>query len=118
LRLAVLDCSDDHNAPMRLANPEVIWASDETSVYGEGSPNAPEVYADVTRPASVTVRFLDEAGAQQEQTFDGLWATSVQHQIDHLDGKLFFDRLKPVKRRMIIDRLTKAKRAAKRAGAA
>ena len=115
LRLAVLDCSERGDQPVRLANPEIIEVSTETRRHREASPNAPGFDADVSRPAMVELRFLNAGGEVEERRFEGLWATSAQHQIDHLNGKLFFDRLGPVKRRMIIDRLSKAKRARARA---
>ena len=102
LRVAVVDCSDSKDLPVRLANPVLLSVSDETQTIREGSPNLPGVWAEVTRPARVVIGFLDADGAGQERSFEGLWATSVQHQIDHLDGKLFFDRLGPVKRQRLL----------------
>jgi peptide deformylase len=112
-RLIVLDCvKGDAEAPRPLAmfNPEVIAHSDETNVYEEGCLSIPEVYADVTRPAEVTVRWIDPNGASQQETFSGLWATCVQHEINHLDGKLFIDYLKPLKRQLITRKMVKLKR--------
>lgn len=117
-RLIVLDCVKEEGAeprPMAMFNPEVIRASDELNVYEEGCLSIPEQYAEVTRPAEVAVRWLDRDGNLQEQEFDGLWATCVQHEIDHLDGKLFIDYLKPLKRQMITRKMQKLKRERARA---
>ena len=111
LRVAVVDCSDSKDLPVRLANPVLLSVSDETQTIREGSPNLPGVWAEVTRPARVVVGFLDADGAGQERSFEGLWATSVQHQIDHLDGKLFFDRLGPVKRQRLLAGWRKGRKA-------
>ena len=76
----------------------------------EGSPNLPGLADKVTRPASVEVRYLDETGAEVTRAFEGLWSASVQHQIDHLDGRLFFDRLPPLRRRRLLEKHRKATR--------
>ena len=110
LRLAVLDCSEGKDQPVRLANPVLVAASSKMQTYGEGSPNLPGLYGDVTRPDWVEVRFTDETGATQERRFTELWSTSVQHQIDHLEGMLFFDRLSSMRKRKILDAHRKAKR--------
>lgn len=118
-RLIVLDCEKDETAPPKptvMFNPEVIAASDETNTYEEGCLSIPDQYAEVTRPAEVTVRWLDRDGALQEQDFGGLWATCVQHEIDHLDGKLFIDYLKPLKRQLITRKMQKLKREKAREG--
>lgn len=107
LRLAVVDASQTRDARIRLANPEVIDASAIMNTHEEASPCLPGVSAKVARPRGVRVRYLDEAGALQERDFVGLEATSVQHQIDHLDGKLFFHRLSKVKRDMLLRRARK-----------
>ncbi|MEL6677350.1 MAG: peptide deformylase [Pseudomonadota bacterium] len=107
LRVAVLDCSTAADTPIRLANPEILHASEILRDHEEASPNIPGLSAKVTRPRAVTVRFLNAEGEVKEQDFVGLWATSVQHQIDHLDGKLFVDRLGPVKRKMLLAKHTK-----------
>lgn len=101
-RLAVVDCSENHDAPLRMANPEVLHASTKLRTHEEGSPNMPGLWANVERPRAITARFMDEYGGVVEQDFVGFWATSVQHQIDHLNGKLFVDRLSPVKRKMLL----------------
>jgi len=112
-RLIVLDCIKEEGAaprPLAMFNPQIVAASDETNVYEEGCLSIPEIYADVTRPEVVTVRWMDVNGAEQEETFDGLWATCVQHEIDHLDGKLFIDYLSPLKRQLITRKMVKFKR--------
>ncbi len=117
-RLIVMDCVKEEGAeprPMALFNPEVTWASDETNTYEEGCLSIPDQYADVERPAEVRVRWLDREGKAQEEQFDGLWATCVQHEIDHLNGKLFIDYLKPLKRQLITRRMVKLKREKARA---
>jgi len=99
-RLAVVDCVGE--APVRMANPEVLHASVKLREHEEGSPNLPGLFAKVERPRAITARYLDEHGGVVERDFVGLWATSVQHQIDHLNGKLFIDHLSPVKRKMML----------------
>jgi len=113
LRLAVVDCSDTHDQPIRMANPKVLHASAKMREHEEGSPNLPNVWAKIERPRAVTVEYMNEAGDMVERDFVGLWATSVQHQIDHLNGKMFFDHLGLVKRKML---LAKAAKIAKRKG--
>jgi peptide deformylase len=112
-RVIVMDCQKDADAtpePMVLINPEVVWTSEATSVYDEGCLSIPEQYAEVTRPAEVEVAWLGLNGKPQRERFDGLWATCVQHEIDHLDGKLFIDYLGPLKRQMITRKMQKLKR--------
>ncbi len=109
LRLAVVDGSTERGRAVRLANPEVIHASIEDREHEEASPNLPGVSAKLKRPRAVTVRYLDENGMINRRDFVGIEATSVQHQIDHLDGKMYFHRLSKVKRDML---LRKAKKGA------
>jgi len=111
-RLIVMDCArkEEEPAPMALINPQVTWASDEMNTYSEGCLSIPDQYEDVTRPAKVKVRYLDLDGKPQERPFDGLWATCVQHEIDHLNGKLFIDYLSKIKRSMITNKMKKLKR--------
>jgi len=112
-RLIVLDCEKEEGVepkPLVMFNPEIISASDETNVYEEGCLSIPEQYGDIERPAEVKVRWLDLDGNLQERDFDGLWATCVQHEIDHLNGKLFIDYLKPLRRQMITRKMMKLKR--------
>jgi peptide deformylase len=107
LRLAVVDAASGQAPPIRLANPEIVEASAEMRVHDEASPCLPGVSARLKRPRQVSVRFLDPGGASVTRDFEGLAATSVQHQIDHLDGKLYFDRLSRMKRDMLLKRAQK-----------
>jgi peptide deformylase len=107
LRLAVVDCSDARGQAVRMANPEVLHASVQLREHEEASPNLPGVSALIQRPRAVTVRFLNAEGLTEERDFIGLWATSVQHQIDHLAGKMYFDHLSPLKRKMLIAKAAK-----------
>tara|TARA_R110002094_G_scaffold35997_3_gene48458 strand:- start:2118 stop:2636 length:519 start_codon:yes stop_codon:yes gene_type:complete len=112
-RLIVLDCvkkEGDTPRPLVMFNPEVIASSEETNVYEEGCLSLPDLFADVTRPEIVDVTWMDPDGRPQQETFDGLWATCVQHEIDHLNGKLFIDYLKPLKRQMMTRKMVKLKR--------
>jgi peptide deformylase len=105
VRVVVLDVAkkDDPPAPLFLANPEIVWASPEMSVYEEGCLSIPEYYEDVERPARVRARYLDRDGASCEMLAEGLLATALQHELDHLDGVLFIDHISRLKR----DRVTK-----------
>jgi peptide deformylase len=117
-RVIVMDCVKDEGEapnPMVMFNPEVLQGSDEMNVYEEGCLSIPDQYAEVERPKMVKVGWLDINGNPQEQEFDGLWATCVQHEIDHLNGKLFIDYLKPLKRQMITRKMQKLKRERARA---
>lgn len=107
LRLAVVDCSAERGQAVLMANPEVLHASAQPREHQEASPNLPGVSALIARPRAVTVRFLNAAGAVDERDFVNLWATSAQHQIDHLNGRMFFDHLSPLKRRMLIAKAQK-----------
>ena len=112
-RVLVMDCAKEDDAtpePMVLINPEVVWTSDARNVYEEGCLSIPEQYAEVERPSEVEVTWIDVDGKARRERFDGLWATCVQHEIDHLDGKLFIDYLKPLKRQMITRKMQKLKR--------
>ena len=106
-RLAVVDASAGRGEAVRMANPEILHSSIELREHEEASPNLPGVSAKVKRPRAVTVRFLNEAGEIEERDFVGLWATSVQHQVDHLNGRLYFDRLSKVKRDMLLRKARK-----------
>ena len=110
-RVIVVDVANSDSkekpAPLLMANPEVIWASEELSSYNEGCLSLPEQYADVERPASVRVRYLDRAGTKQELDAGGLLATCIQHEIDHLNGVLFVDYLSRLKRGMVMKNLKK-----------
>ncbi|MEO9780724.1 MAG: peptide deformylase [Sedimentitalea sp.] len=109
LRLAVVDGSSERGKAVRLANPEILHASVELREHEEASPNLPGMSAKIKRPRALTVRYLDETGVITRRDFVGIEATSVQHQIDHLNGRLYFDRLSKVKRDML---LRKAKKLA------
>lgn len=107
LRIAVVDASDTRGQVVRMANPEILHSSIELRPHQEASPNLPGVSAVVKRPRAVTVQFLNEDGAAEQRDFVGLWATSTQHQIDHLNGKMYFDRLSKVKRDMLLRKARK-----------
>ena len=112
-RMLVMDCIKDENAtpePMVLINPEIVWSSETLNVYEEGCLSIPEQYAEVERPAEVEVKWLGLDGKDRRERFGGLWATCVQHEIDHLNGKLFIDYLKPLRRQMITRKMQKLKR--------
>ena len=96
--------------PFYFANPEIVWCSEEMAVYTEGCLSVPEFFDDVDRPARCRVRFLDYHGKQQEREFDGLLATCIQHEMDHLEGILFIDHLSRLKRDLILKKLKKAAR--------
>ncbi len=112
LRVLVMDCADkeEEPSPVAVINPEITWASDEINIHEEGCLSIPDFYGEVTRPAAVRVRYLNADGAEVEREWDGLWATCVQHEIDHLNGKLFIDHLGPVRRAMITEKMKKLKR--------
>ncbi|WBU56001.1 peptide deformylase [Paracoccus sediminicola] len=107
LRLAVVDASDKRGQAVRMANPEILHESVQDRSHDEASPNLPGVFARITRPRAVTVRFLNELGEVEERDFVGLWATSVQHQIDHLNGKMYVDHLSPLRRKMLVAKSAK-----------
>ncbi len=108
-RILVIDTakSDEEPRPLKMANPEIIWASDDLALYEEGCLSFPDQYADVERPAQVKVRYLDENNNRQEIEADGLLATCVQHEMDHLEGIVFVDHLSTLKRNMIMRKLKK-----------
>ncbi len=107
LRLAVVDGSTQRGKAVRLANPEILHSSVELREHDEASPNLPGVSAKVKRPRAVTVKFLNEQGQIDRRDFVGIEATSVQHQIDHLNGRMYFDRLSKVKRDMLLRKAQK-----------
>ena len=98
--------------PKAYINPEILSVSDEEAVYNEGCLSIPEQYAEVTRPARCTVRWLDETGARHEEEMSGLLATCMQHEIDHLNGVLFIDHISRLKRGMLLKKLDKARKSA------
>lgn len=106
-RLAVVDASTARGQAVRMADPVVVEAATEFAPGEEASPCLPGVSAPVARPVRVRVRYLDADGAMEERDFEGLWARSVLHQIDHLDGRMYFDRLSKVKRDMLLRRARK-----------
>ena len=108
-RLLVVDCSreDEDQAPMVFINPQVVASSDERSTYEEGCLSIPDYYAEVERPMQVTVDYVDRLGKQQQIEADGLLATCLQHEIDHLNGILFSDHISKLKRDMVIKKFTK-----------
>jgi peptide deformylase len=114
IRLTVIDVAkkDEPPAPQVFVNPEILWRSDERSTYEEGCLSIPEYYAEVERPASVRVRALDRDGQDREVLAEGLLATVLQHEIDHLDGILFIDHISKLKRDRVIKKFQKAARHA------
>ncbi|MBR9973030.1 peptide deformylase [Magnetospirillum sulfuroxidans] len=113
-RIIVADIgrNEDDRQPVRMVNPEIVWVSDDDNTYEEGCLSVPEHYGQVVRPRVIQVRYMDEAGAQKELETDGLLATVLQHEMDHLDGVLFIDHLSSLKRNMILRKLLKAKKEA------
>jgi peptide deformylase len=109
LRMLVIDLAkeDEPKAPQVFINPEILSSSDERSVYEEGCLSIPEYYAEVERSASVRVAYLDEHGTKKEVVADGLLATCLQHEIDHLNGVLFIDYLSKLKRDMVMRKFRK-----------
>ena len=117
-RIIALDChksDEEPSRPLVMLNPQVVSGSDELNTYEEGCLSIPDQYADVTRPKVVEVAWMDLDGNAHTETFDGLWATCVQHEIDHLDGKLFIDYLKPLRRQLITRKMVKLKKERARA---
>jgi peptide deformylase len=114
-RLVTMDLSkkEGEKNPRVFVNPEIVWSSEDTSVYEEGCLSIPEIHEDVERPARVRVSFLDLEGERHEEEAEGLYATCIQHEIDHLNGVLFIDHISKLKRDRIIKKFSKAaKRAA------
>lgn len=114
-RMLVIDVSreGEEKQPLVFLNPEIVASSDERSVYEEGCLSIPDYYAEVERPATVTVKYLDRDGKDQTVEADGLLATCLQHEIDHLNGVLFIDHISRLKRDMVIKKFTKAAKSAK-----
>jgi peptide deformylase len=112
-RMLVIDVAreGEEKTPLVFINPEIVASSDERSVYEEGCLSIPDYYAEVERPARVTVKHLDRNGKEQLTEADGLLATCVQHEIDHLNGVLFIDYISRLKREMVIKKFTKAAKA-------
>ena len=110
-RFMVIDVSEGKDQPLVFVNPD-IQARDGQQVYQEGCLSIPGIFADVTRADTITVRYLDREGRERELTTDGLLAVCIQHEIDHLDGKLFIDYLSPLKREMVRKKLAKQRKHA------
>ena len=113
-RLVVLDVAkqDEPKQPLFLVNPEIVWSSEGRSIYEEGCLSIPDIYEEVERPEAVRVRFLDRDGQACEMPADGLLATAVQHEIDHLNGVLFVDHISRLKRDRVIRKFAKAAKKA------
>ena len=118
-RVIVVDVAgrEEEPRPLRMANPELVSVSDETANYEEGCLSIPEYFAEVERPARVRVRFVDYEGKQQEVEAEGLLATVLQHEIDHLNGTLFIDYLSKLKRDLVVRKFAKQARLAEKDGA-
>ena len=114
-RIIVVDPAREDEAPrpLKMANPEILWSSDEIKEYEEGCLSLPEEYDLVQRPDRIKVRYLDEKGRSQELEADGILAVVIQHEMDHLDGVLFVDHISSLKRGIILRRLTKIKKLSK-----
>jgi peptide deformylase len=118
-RVIVMDLQEEEDeegkpirAPRVFINPEILDPADEHSIYTEGCLSIPDQFADVERPARCRVKWLDEQGAAHDELFEGLLATCIQHEMDHLEGVVFIDHLSRLKRDMILKKLTKARKAA------
>jgi len=110
LRLAVVDASRERGHVLRMANPELLQASPETKLGNEASPNLPGAAAKIRRAKTITVRFINRHGQVDRRELSGLWARSTLHQIDHLNGKMYFDNLSRVKREMLLKKAAKGAR--------
>ncbi len=113
-RIIVVDTAapEEEPRPYRMANPEILWTSDDTACREEGCLSLPDQYAEVTRPERIRVRYLDAENEIRELDADGLLARCIQHEMDHLEGTLFVDHLSALKRNIILRKLTKTKRLA------
>ena len=105
-----LDQKEGKKNPRAFINPKILWASEETAVFEEGCLSVPEIWDDVERPARIKAEYLDRDGVKQTLEADGMLATCLQHEMDHLNGVLFIDHLSRLKRSMAIKKLTKAKK--------
>ncbi len=114
-RMLVIDVAreGEEKQPLVFINPEIVSSSDERSVYEEGCLSIPDYYAEVERPATVGVRYLDRDGKEQTMEADSLLATCLQHEIDHLNGVLFIDHISRLKREMVVKKFTKAAKTTK-----
>jgi len=115
-RVVVMDLSkkDDTHKPQVFINPEITWVSKEKSTHEEGCLSIPEYYEEVERPSEVKIKFLDLDGKTHEISAEGLFATCIQHEIDHINGVLFIDHISKLKRDRVIKKFTKAAKAAKK----
>ncbi len=111
-----IDREGEKSGPLKMANPEIVDVSEEDASYEEGCLSVPEHYAEVERPARVTVRYLDQDNEVRTLQADGLLATCIQHEMDHLDGILFIDRISALKRNIILRKLVKARKDAEKSG--
>lgn len=118
-RVIVMDCAekDAEPDPLALVDPEIRWRAETLREHEEGCLSIPEIFGMVSRPEAVRVRYLDRDGAPAERDFEGLWATCVQHEVDHLDGRLFIDYLGPARRMLITEKMKKLKRERAKAAA-
>ena len=113
VRLIVIDCNKEDELiqhPIQMFNPEIMETSDEKNTQEEGCLSIPNQFGEVERPSKITVRWIDRDGNEKQESFDGLWATCIQHEIDHLNGKLFIDYLSPLRRQLITRKMKKLKR--------
>jgi peptide deformylase len=113
-RLVVIDISEERNQPLVLINPEIVWASEETQVGDEGCLSVPGIYDGVERSSAIRVRALDADGQSREISAEGILAVCIQHEMDHLLGKVFVEYLSPLKRNRIKSKMLKARREAER----
>src|SRR5215471_19787167 len=115
-RIVVMDLSKRENEaePKVFINPEITWSSDEKSLYEEGCLSIPDIHEDVERPARVKVKYLDLDGKPHEEDAEGLFATCIQHEIDHLNGVLFIDHISKLKRDRIVKKFTKGRSGRRR----
>jgi peptide deformylase len=111
--LIVVDIAprDGPRAPLCLVNPEVVWESEEMTTNEEGCLSLPDQFAEVTRPAAVAIRYVDDANERRELRAEGMLATCIQHEMDHLDGVLFVDHISSIRRNIILRKLVKARKA-------
>ncbi len=117
-RILVMDLQeeDEDGKPVReprvFINPEIVETADDSNIYNEGCLSVPDQYAEVERPATCRVRWLDETGAAHDEQLEGLLATCIQHEMDHLEGIIFIDHLSRLKREMVLKKLAKQRKAA------
>jgi peptide deformylase len=117
-RILVMDLQeeDEDGKPVReprvFINPEIVETAEDSNIYNEGCLSVPDQYAEVERPATCRVRWLDETGAAHDEQLEGLLATCIQHEMDHLEGIIFIDHLSRLKREMVLKKLAKQRKAA------